>query len=56
MNTIKVKATNPESQGPYVVIDASEFVEGTHEHYVEPAPAPAPEAGKAKAAKGAKAE
>lgn len=41
MPIIKVKSTDPENQGPYVIIEAEDFDVSKHERYVgggEPAP------------------
>lgn len=35
MPAIKIKSTDPESQGPYVIIEAEDFDAAKHEHYVE---------------------
>jgi len=41
--TVKVKSTNPESQGAFVVINAADFDETKHELYIEEVVAPAKE-------------
>lgn len=35
METVRIKSTHPESQGPFVNINKDDFVEGQHELYVE---------------------
>lgn len=39
IETVKVKSTDPESQGPFVVINAADFDEAVHKlHEPEPEP------------------
>jgi len=38
MSTVQIKSTHPESQGPFVIIDEADFIEGQHELYVEGEP------------------
>jgi hypothetical protein len=38
MQTIKIKSTHPETQGPFVVIDAADFDPAKHTAYTEPKP------------------
>jgi hypothetical protein len=53
--TLKVKSTDPESQGPFVLINAADFDEAVHKLH-EPEPEPEPKAAKAKKAAAAPAE
>lgn len=46
--TVRVVATNPAEQGPFVVIDESDFDDSVHTLYVEPIQEPAPEPRKPK--------